>query len=99
MQKSHLGGGILHVGAVRLELEVGTATDVTAPIGIGEQVLLRLVEVRVEDLLGEGEAARAENTANFGVFVVEGLVGRREGWSSRELAGRRGNAAELKSTL
>lgn len=82
LQKSHLGRGILHVGAVGLQLEVGTATDVTAAVGIGEQVLLGLVKMGVENLLGESEATRAKDATYFGIFVVESLVGRWKGWPS-----------------
>lgn len=99
LQQRHLCGGILHIGAVRLELQVGTTTDVAAAVGVGEQVLLGLVEMRVEDLLGEGEAAGAEDPANFGIFAIEGLVRGWEGRSGREAAACRGEAAELEGAL
>lgn len=76
LQEGHLCGSVLHIGAVGLELEVGTATNVTTAIGVGEQVLLGLVQMGVENLFGEGKATRAKDAANFSIFVIEGLVGR-----------------------
>lgn len=76
LQKGHLCGGVLHIGTVGLELEIGTATNVATAIGVGEQVLLWLVQVRVENLLRKGKATGAEDATNLGIFVVEGLVGR-----------------------
>lgn len=99
LQQGHLRRCVLHVGAVGLELQVGVAADVAPAVGVGQQVLLGLVQVRVEDLLGEGEAARAQDAADFGIFVVEGLVGRREGRAGREAASGRGLAAELERAL
>lgn len=75
LQKGHLGGGVLHVDAVRLELQVGLATDIAAAVGVGEQVLFWVVQVAVENLLRKGEAAGAQNPSYFGIFGVEGLVG------------------------
>lgn len=49
LEDGHLGGGILAGDAIRAESEVGDTTlDLLA---------LRVVQVRVEDLLGEGQGA------------------------------------------
>jgi hypothetical protein len=69
----------LHVDAVWLETQVGRAADVTAIGGVGEQGLFDVVEVAVEDLLGERQALRAEDLANIRVLGEEPLVGWREG--------------------
>lgn len=70
LQQRHLRRRVLHVGAVGLQLQVGVPANVAPAVGVGQQVLFGLVEVRVEDLLGEGQAARAQDAADFGIFVV-----------------------------
>jgi hypothetical protein len=52
LQKSHLGRSILHIDAVRAQLEVGLAADILAVVGIAEQRLLYIVQMAVEDLFG-----------------------------------------------
>lgn len=93
LQEGHLGGGILHVYTVGLELEVGLAADVTAAVGVGEERLFDIVEVGVEDLLGQGQALRTQHTADLGILVVEGLISGRKnagvvGGGGRKGAGR-----------
>ena len=103
LQEGHLGRGILHVHTVGLELEVGLAADVTAAVGVGEERLFDIVEVGVEDLLGQGQALRAQHAANLGVLVVEGLISRREnaaavvGGGGRKGAG--GSACDARELL
>lgn len=87
LQESHLRRGVLHVDPVRLELQIGLATDVAAAVGVVEQVLFGVVQMAVEDLFGEREAAGAQNSSYFGIFRVEGLVGGGQGRAGRETAG------------
>lgn len=87
LQQGHLRRGVLHVDAVRVETQVGGAADAAAIVRVGEQRVLDVVEVRVEDLLGEGEALAAEDAADLGVLGEEALVSRRQGRRRGEGAG------------
>jgi len=65
LQKGHLGGGILASYAVGAELEVaGAALDL---------LVVRVVEMRVQDLLGEGERA-VQALAHDGQVLAHLLV-------------------------
>jgi len=57
LQQRHLRTRILHRHAVRLELEIRLPTYVPSIIRVAEQRLLRTLEMRVQDLLGESELA------------------------------------------
>lgn len=89
LQQGHLSRRILHVHTVRLEAQVSAAANVASIVGVVEQRLFNVVEMTVEDLLGEGEALLAQNATDFGVLVEQLLVGRREGLGGREMAARR----------
>jgi hypothetical protein len=69
LEDSHLGSGVLASNAVRAELEVGgTTLDVLS---------MRIVKVRVEDLLGVGERAletRTDNVEVLGHLLVVDVV-------------------------
>lgn len=78
LEQSHLGGSILHVDTVGVEAQVGPAPDTAAIVGVVEQRLLDVVQVAVEDLLGEGQALLSEDPSDFGVLVEELLIGRRQ---------------------
>lgn len=77
LQQGHLGGGILHGDAVDEELEVGLGADVAAAIGVGHKGLFDiLVQVAVEDFLGEGELVLGEKLADLVQVAQELAVGR-----------------------
>lgn len=57
LQQGHLCRGILHGHPVRLELEVGSATDIFAIVRICEERLLDILEMGVQDLLGQRESS------------------------------------------
>jgi hypothetical protein len=69
LEDSHLGSGVLASNAVRAELEVGgTTLDVLS---------MRIVKVRVEDLLGVSERAlktRTDNVEVLGHLLVVDVV-------------------------
>jgi len=67
LQQRHLRARILHGHTIGLELQGGLATDIPPAIGVAEQRFLGVVEVRVENLLGEGERpGGAEHAPDFG---------------------------------
>jgi hypothetical protein len=85
LKNGHLSGSVLHVDTVRVEAQVGLATDVSSIFGVAEQGLLGVVEMAVEDLLGESQTLLAEHTTDISVLGVELLVGGREGLGGREV--------------
>lgn len=78
LQQGHLRRGVLHGDAVDEQLEVGLGAHIAAAVGVGQERLLRvLVQVAVEDLLGERELLVGQQAADL-VQVAEQLaVGRR----------------------
>jgi hypothetical protein len=57
--------GILHSDTIGFKLEVCAATNGGAIVGVREEGFFDRVEMRVEDLLGEGESAvRAKDRAD-----------------------------------
>ena len=72
LQQCHLRGRILHGHSIRLELESRIAPDVLSIVGIRKEGLLWVVEMGVEDLLGQGQSSRiTQHTANFAESLEE----------------------------
>jgi hypothetical protein len=88
LENGHLSRSVLHVDTVGVEAQVGLAADATSIVGVVEQRILGIVEMAVEDLLGEGQALFSENSAHIGVLGVEFLVGRRKRLGGREVSPR-----------
>lgn len=86
LQNRHLSRGVLHVDTVGLEPQVGVSTNTASIVGVAEQRLLDVVQVAVQDLLGQGQALLAEHATHFGVLVVELLVGGRERLDGGEIS-------------
>ncbi|PMB71436.1 hypothetical protein BM221_001525 [Beauveria bassiana] len=92
LQQCHLSRSVLHVDAV------GDAAHTAAIVRAREQRLLDIVQVAVENLLGEGQALGTENATDLRVLVEEPLVGGRQRRGRRKGAGGGGggeSAGEL----
>jgi hypothetical protein len=87
LQQSHLGGGILHGHAIRLELEVGHTPDVLAIVCVGQQGLLRVVEMRVQNLLGERQLPPGSKHAAHLLQASEELLVRRHARGNVDIMG------------
>lgn len=88
LKDSHLGRGVLHGHTVGLELEICISPNVLAVVGIGQQRFFRVVEMSIEDLLGQSQLPRAQNPSNIFESLEDLLVGRDCGLSSWVRLGR-----------
>lgn len=78
LQKSHLRTGILHGHAIRLQLQVRLSADIPSIVRVGQKRLLRRIQMRVQDLLGECELARGtKDAADFAEAAQQLFVRRR----------------------
>lgn len=92
LQQGHLRRGVLHGDAVDEQLEVGLGAHIAAAVGVGQERLFRvLVQVAVEDLLGERELLVGQQAADL-VQVAEQLG---VGWRARLEGGGGGRGGLL----
>ena len=92
LQQGHLRRCVLHVDAVGLEPQVGLAADVASIVRVAEQRLLHVVQVAVQDLLGQSQPLPAQHPPHLGVLVEQALVRRRQRRDAGKLS--RGETAE-----
>lgn len=71
LQQCHLRGRILHSHPVGLELEIRVAADVEPIVGVGEERLGGVIEMRVEDLFGECELSRFAEDFAYDLKALE----------------------------
>ncbi|KAH6609638.1 hypothetical protein Trco_002984 [Trichoderma cornu-damae] len=78
LQQRHLRRRVLHVDPVGLQQQVRLAADAAPVVRVAEQRLLHVVQVAVQDLLGQRQALPAEHAPHVGVSGEQLLVGRRQ---------------------
>lgn len=55
LKQCHLGRCVLHGHTIRLELESRIASNIEPVVGVGEKRFFWVVQMRIENLLREGE--------------------------------------------
>jgi hypothetical protein len=57
LQQGHLRRRILHSYPIRLEFEIRLATDISSIVRVRQQRLFGILEMRIQDLLGERQVS------------------------------------------